>query len=455
LPLQQPLGQLAALHTHAPPTHACPAPHGAPVPQAHAPAAQRSAFVGSQAPHAPPAGPHAEVPVVATHVLPWQHPAHVAAQPAQLPPTQASPAAQAWHAPPLVPQAALLGVVQVPLASQQPVGHEVASQTHAPPTQRLPAAHGALVPHRQAPPTQASALVASQAAHAAPAAPHADAVRGTQVSPLQQPSGHEVALHTHAPPTQACPTAHASLEPHAHAPPRHASLRVASQARQVFPEEPHDVTELVRQVAPSQQPLGHEVASHTQEPPRQRWPAPHAALAPQVHAPAVQVSATLGSHTVHDEPLVPHAVSEATVQTPPRQQPVGHVVAEQLAPASASPASAAPSTAASSAPSASASVAIESEEAPSPASPASPASPVSALPSSAPSSPLAPSPSAPSAPSATSATSAEAPSSPATSPPLPVSSPVSPLGFTTAESEPPQPDESSARQSAQRAATRI
>jgi hypothetical protein len=95
LPLQQPLGQLAALHTHAPPTHACPAPQGAPVPHAHAPAVQRSDVVASHAPHAPPAGPHAVALVVATHVLPWQQPAHVEAQPAQLPPTQLSPAAQA------------------------------------------------------------------------------------------------------------------------------------------------------------------------------------------------------------------------------------------------------------------------------------------------------------------------------------------------------------------------
>lgn len=169
-----------------------------------------------------------------------------------------------------MPHAALVGVVHTPVALQHPVGHDVASHRHAPPTQRCPAAQGAPVPHAHAPPTQPSALVASQAEQAAPAAPQAEALRGTQVSPLQQASGHDVALHTQAPPTQAWPSAHASFEPHAHAPPRQASLRVASQARQVLPVAPHAPSELVRQIAPSQQPLAHEVASHTHEPPRQR-----------------------------------------------------------------------------------------------------------------------------------------------------------------------------------------
>ncbi len=35
LPLQHPLGHDAELHTHLPPTHACPAPHAAPDPQLH------------------------------------------------------------------------------------------------------------------------------------------------------------------------------------------------------------------------------------------------------------------------------------------------------------------------------------------------------------------------------------------------------------------------------------
>jgi len=50
---QQPLGQLAALHTHAPPAHACPA---------------------AQATQAAPLAPHCAVVVPATHDVPAQQP---------------------------------------------------------------------------------------------------------------------------------------------------------------------------------------------------------------------------------------------------------------------------------------------------------------------------------------------------------------------------------------------
>ena len=41
-PSQQPVGQLAASQTHAPPTHSCPALHGLDVPHRQLPAVQRS-----------------------------------------------------------------------------------------------------------------------------------------------------------------------------------------------------------------------------------------------------------------------------------------------------------------------------------------------------------------------------------------------------------------------------
>lgn len=53
---QQPLGQLTASQTHAPPTQESPAPHGFPTPHLHAPAVQRSlAWLTHEAQTDPPA----------------------------------------------------------------------------------------------------------------------------------------------------------------------------------------------------------------------------------------------------------------------------------------------------------------------------------------------------------------------------------------------------------------
>lgn len=84
-PAQHPEPQLAALHTHAPPTHAWPGAQAAPVPHAQAPSRQASARSGSQAPHAPPA-PHrakviAAVPTQAPALQHWSAPQ--ASHPAQ------------------------------------------------------------------------------------------------------------------------------------------------------------------------------------------------------------------------------------------------------------------------------------------------------------------------------------------------------------------------------------
>jgi hypothetical protein len=160
------------------------------------------------------------------------------------------------HVQPFAPQVAADRVMQVaPL--QQPSGHEVASQLQRPATQRCPSAHAALPPHEHSPDAEhPSALSALHATHAAPAAPHVAAVAARQtvplqqpsgqvvvqleqapshvspaghavhcspacpqaetscplshVAPLQQPSGHDAALHVHAPPTHACPAPHAA-----------------------------------------------------------------------------------------------------------------------------------------------------------------------------------------------------------------------------------------------------
>jgi hypothetical protein len=85
---QQPAGQLVASQPHTPPTHACPEGQGAPVPQVHAPAVQRSVLMVRQLVQTWPALPHAESSGV-LQKPPKQQPAHeVESHPLQLPPRQ-------------------------------------------------------------------------------------------------------------------------------------------------------------------------------------------------------------------------------------------------------------------------------------------------------------------------------------------------------------------------------
>ena len=102
------------------------------------------------------------------------------------------------------------------------------------------------------------------------------------------------------------------------------------QRAQAAPDGAQAVSERARQVDPAQQPLGHEVASQTQLPPRHRWPAPQAGPAPQAHEPAaVQLSAVDGLQVVQAPPPVPQRASVAETQVVPSQQPLGHEVGSQ------------------------------------------------------------------------------------------------------------------------------
>lgn len=100
LPLQQPVGQLVALQTHAPPTHRWPDTQAEPVPQRQAPAVHLSAKAGLQLEPVP----QRQVPV----------------------PSQVSLSAvlHATQVAPLTPQlASALGLQVAPL--QQPAEHDV------------------------------------------------------------------------------------------------------------------------------------------------------------------------------------------------------------------------------------------------------------------------------------------------------------------------------------------
>lgn len=155
-PRQQPLGQEIALQTQDPLTQADPAAHAGPLPQR-------------------------QVPDVASHPLAVRR-------------------VQPVHATPPMAQADIVGVMQAPPA-QHPYGHELASQTHAPAMQLVPAPQAALLPHRQPPAIeQLSACMPSQVVQAAPVAPQAIRFGGVHVDPEQQPAQLEGLQLLHTPP---------------------------------------------------------------------------------------------------------------------------------------------------------------------------------------------------------------------------------------------------------------
>jgi hypothetical protein len=110
LPTQQPLLQVAALHTHAPNWQVEPAGQGAPLPHAHRPwALHESVVCGSHARHAEPATPHA-LSERARHVGPEQQPFGqlVAVQLLHTPPSHVPLPGHVWHWRPAEPHAAAL-----------------------------------------------------------------------------------------------------------------------------------------------------------------------------------------------------------------------------------------------------------------------------------------------------------------------------------------------------------
>jgi hypothetical protein len=361
VPSQQPDAQLVASHLHTPATQCWPVAHGPLImPHAHAPLVQRSERL-SHAPHIAPEAPQLDVVslATATQVVPLQHPpGHDDALHTHAPDTQVWPAAHAASVPhlhtPLVqvlvdPEHGPHARPPVPHepafceakgthapALQQPLGQLVASHTHAPPTQRVPLAQGAVAPHLQAPPVQRSD-VAPQSMHAVPAAAHwLDVVGETQTPLAQQPPGQLAGVQVQLPPSQDWPAAHGMFVPHMHAPWLHALLGGGAHVVHAPPllpqctaelvwhrplkQQPMQLTELQplqapavqlwptgqlwhmvpavpqvpasvpgRQILPEQQPV-QLVESHTQLPFAQCWPAPQAGPLPQPQTPALQLS---------------------------------------------------------------------------------------------------------------------------------------------------------------------
>jgi hypothetical protein len=200
--------------------------------------------------------------------------------------------------------------------------------------------------HEQVP-FVASQTPLAHALHAAPAVPHSAAdcdVNGTQVLPLQQPVGHDVASQMHADAVfeHSCPDPH---DPHVAPPVPHEEVVCDAYGTQVFP---------------LQQPFAHEVASQTHCPlPLHSWPAAHAAHAapPEPHElldspesgsqlPPLQQPEQEAPPHVHDPPLhespelqapqaappVPHTEPDCDANGThvlPLQHPAGHDVASQ------------------------------------------------------------------------------------------------------------------------------
>ena len=162
------------------------------------------------------------------------------------------PGAQAAHAEPPAPHEVLLSEAKsshVPSAVQQPLGHEVASHTHAP----LDVSHS---------------WPAGHATQATPLLPHVELFSlpvGSHVVPLQHPA-HEAPPQLHAPSVHACPELH------------------GVQAAPPVPHSEELCDTKVTHVLPLQQPVAHEVESQTHCPlPLHSWPMSHAAqVAPPV-----------------------------------------------------------------------------------------------------------------------------------------------------------------------------
>jgi hypothetical protein len=183
------------------------------------------------------------------------------------------------------------------------------------------------VGHVQTPPTQVAPPV--HAMHAAPPAPQAKLLfPGRQTSPWQHPVGHEVASHTQAPPTQCCPPPQAGFCPHWQTPFTQESAP-KPQATQAAPLIPQADADGVVHVEPEQQPLGHEVESHTQVPATQSCPAPHAGFNPHRQTPPTHASAS-GPQVTQVTPPTPQANIEESRHSEPAQQPLGQVVGSQI-----------------------------------------------------------------------------------------------------------------------------
>lgn len=333
LPLQHPVAHEAELHTQWPLRHSWPDAQACPPPQLHCPAVHPSAVTELHAMHAAPPVPQLPSDGV-SQVAPAQQPeAQLAAvHDVHTPPWQFCSMGHDEHVEPPVPHAALVSPARQLVPEQQPPGHDVPLQTQAPWTQACPASQAGPEPHAHVPLLAQLSAVAPQVLQEPPAVPQLVSVCASHTPLRQQPSGQDVALQTHVPPTHAWPCAHSLLPPQVQAPAVHASERVASHAKHAAPAVPQVAsTALVHVVPLSQHPVGHEAALHTQVPPTHCCPVLQGDPEPHQHSPMLlQLSARKVLHAVHAAPSMPHALIERALHVGPEQQPVAHVAAHPV-----------------------------------------------------------------------------------------------------------------------------
>jgi hypothetical protein len=122
---------------------------------------------------------------------------------------------------------------------QQPLAHEVGLHAQAPFTHCCPDAQGLPAgPQLQAPLTHRSAIIVLQPMQVPPSGPQSlTLIAVTQLAPLQQPSGHVVALQTQPFPTHWLPAAHPGPPPQSQPPSTQSSVD-PEQVPQAFPLVP-------------------------------------------------------------------------------------------------------------------------------------------------------------------------------------------------------------------------
>jgi hypothetical protein len=216
------------------------------------------------------------------------------------------------------------------LPLQQPA-QPVASQAHEPPTHVSPAAHGPLAPHWHPRVGEQLSAATPQALQVAPGAPQLATDSAWQAPATQQPAGHEDASHTHAAEEQRWPARHAAAAPHRHSPVAEQASPAGPQSVQAAPAAAQAVAERVVQALPRQQPSAQEVASQTQPPATQRWPASQAAPVPHRQPEAPQRSARSASQAWQEAAWEPQAsIVAGDTQAEPWQQPAAHVAGLQV-----------------------------------------------------------------------------------------------------------------------------
>ncbi len=249
-----------------------------------------------------------------------------------------------WHAPPVEQLSAVVGshTEQLPPSTpheprpgiahvvplQQPLGQDVASQTHTWPRHLWPAAHAdPVLPQAQVPPGQLSAT-GPQLIQEAPAAAHVVEEKGVQVFPEQHPPGQDVASQTQLPWKHRWPATHAAPTLQVHCPAVHPSPLLPHDW-QAPPFVPQAVGDPDTQTPFAQHPFGHDAASHVQTEFWHSRPAAQAGPPPHVQLPDAEQPSAAAPHEEHAPPVMPHAVALRGVQTEPVQHPLGQLEALQ------------------------------------------------------------------------------------------------------------------------------